>query len=523
MKKNHTMEKFETFDQLLFEISSKFVNLPAAEVDKEINNALKAIVEFLDIDQSVFGEFKDDGDSLLVMHGYTAYKWQENRGLVLNKIAPHVTRELRLGRVVNLARLPDEIPADWEEERAYVAKVGLKSCLGVSLKVGGSVLGVIIFESYRSFQTWTEQTLRQMRLLAQVFSNALERKQTEIKLNKAFTKIKELSELLKAENQYLRETISSQSRYEEVIGRSQAIRYVLGKIEQVAETNSTVLLLGETGTGKTLLAQLVHKLSPRKNKTMVKVNCATLPANLLESELFGHEKGAFTGAVTKKIGRFEIANGSTLFLDEIGELPLDLQTKLLRVLDEGEFERLGNAKSIKVDVRIVAATNRDLSHMVREGKFRSDLYYRLNVYPITVPPLRERKEDIPAMVFAFVKAFCKTMGRKVESIPKSGLDAIMGYTWPGNIRELKNVVENAMISNRTEILHLHPPESTLLDTREDLTFEDAERRHILSVLQRTGWQIKGPTGAAELLHLKPSTLYSKMKRLGIHPRSQKGL
>ncbi|WP_051284462.1 sigma-54-dependent Fis family transcriptional regulator [Desulforegula conservatrix] len=505
------------FERLLYEISSKFVNLPASEVDQEINDAIRQVVEFLGIDQSVFGEFKDDGNSLQISHGFTAHIWPETPGIILNSIVPNIIQRLKRGEVVNLSKLPADIPEDWKEEREYAERVGLKSCVGISLKIGGSVLGVIIFESYRKYQNWTEQSIQHMRLLAQIFASALERKQTDIKLRKAFKKIHELSEHLKAENRYLRETIISQTRYENVIGKSQAIRQVLGKIEQVAGTDSTVLLLGETGTGKTMFAQLVHMLSKRKKKTMIKVNCAAVPGNLLESEFFGHEKGAFTGAAARKIGRFEIANGSTLFLDEIGELPLDLQAKLLRVLDDGEFERLGSAYPIKVDVRIIAATNRDLFKMVHEGRFRSDLFYRLNVYPVHVPPLRARNEDIPDMVWAFVKEFSKSMDRSIKHISEKDMEAVINYHWPGNIRELKNVVENAMISNQGETLHIQPPENTQIDARKALSFEDAERDHIITVLKKTGGRIKGIGGAAEILMLKPSTLYSKMKRLGISP------
>lgn len=512
---NESTDNQIMFERLLYEISSRFVNLPASDVDTQINAAIKKIVEFLGIDQCVFGEFRDDGSPLKISHGFTTCTWPEKDGINLDDIAPNIIQRLKKGTVVNLSNLPHDIPEGWHEEQAYVAKVGMKSCVGVSLNVGGSVLGVIVFESYRNYQNWTDQSIQHMRLLAQIFANALERKQTDLKLRQAFNKIQELSEHLKAENRYLRETISSQSRYDHIIGQSAAMRLLLGKIEQVAETNSTVLFLGETGTGKTLMAQLVHMLSRRKNKTMIKVNCATLPANLLESELFGHEKGAFTGAVTKKIGRFEIANGSTLFLDEIGELPLDLQSKLLRVLDDGEFERLGNAHSVKVDVRIVAATNRDLDKMVREGTFRSDLYYRLNVYPVQVPPLRERTEDIPDMIWSFIKGFCKTMGRNVTHIPQKNLNAMMSYSWPGNIRELKNVVENAMISNQGSTLFLEAPERSLSHGQENLSFEGAERAHIESVLKKTGGRIKGTGGAADILMLKPSTLYSKMKKLGI--------
>jgi len=259
---------------------------------------------------------------------------------------------------------------------------------------------------------------------------------------------------------------------------------------------------------------------------MVKVNCATLPANLLENELFGHEKGAFTGAVSRETGRFEIAHNSTLFLDEIGELSVDLQAKLLKVLDEGEFERLGNARPIRVNVRIVAATNRDIDQMVKKGTFRSDLYYRLSVYPVHIPPLRQRREDIPEMVWAFVQEFCKTMGRNVRNIPEKSMKAMMNYSWPGNIRELKNVIENAMISSRKDTLDIRPPENALpctVDGMPDpLSHDNAERAHIINILKNTSGRVKGIGGAADILMLKPSTLYSKMKKLNIIPGFFKG-
>lgn len=503
------------FESLLYEISSKFVNLPASEVDQEINDAIRQIVEFLGIDQSVFGEFRDDGNTLQISHGYTNHIWPETPGIILNSIVPNIIQKLKKGEVVNLSRLPEDIPAEWKEEHDYAMRVGLKSCVSVSLRIGGSVLGVIIFESYRKHQNWTEQSIQHMRLLAQIFANALERKQTDIKLKKAFKKIHELSEHLKAENRYLREAIISQTRYENIIGKSGAIREVIGSIEQVAGTDSTVLLLGETGTGKTMFAQLLHMLSKCRKKTMIKVNCAAVPANLLESEFFGHEKGAFTGATSRKIGRFEIASGSTLFLDEIGELPLDLQAKLLRVLDDGEFERVGSSFPVKVNVRIIAATNRDLHKMVQEGKFRSDLFYRLNVYPIHIPALRARPEDIPDMIWAFVKNLSKTMNRNIENISEKDMESAISYNWPGNIRELKNVVENAMISSKGGTLNLRIPKPNDMKEKDSLAFSDAERDHIISVLKRTRGKVKGPEGAAELLMLKPSTLYSKMKKLGI--------
>lgn len=334
-------------------------------------------------------------------------------------------------------------------------------------------------------------------------------------LQSAFLEIKRLKDRLEQENIYLREEIELRHRHEEIIGQSQPILEMLNQAEQVAETDSTVLILGETGTGKELLADAIHRFSPRCDRSMIKVNCAALPATLIESELFGREKGAFTGAMSRQIGRFEIADGSTLFLDEVGEMPLEVQAKLLRVLQEGQFERLGNPRTIKVDVRIIASTNRDLAKSVREGRFREDLYYRLNVFTITVPPLRDRLDDIPQLVWSFVKDMETKMGKTIHKIPKRNLDALQRYAWPGNIRQLRNVVENAMILNRSKTLIIASPTETLHGREKNMTLDVLQRKHIKDVLKRTTWKVSGKGGAAEILGLKPTTLESRMKKLGI--------
>jgi transcriptional regulator with GAF, ATPase, and Fis domain len=290
---------------------------------------------------------------------------------------------------------------------------------------------------------------------------------------------------------------------------------VLGQVEQVAITDSIVLIQGETGVGKDVLARVIHNRSSRKNRVMVKVNCASLPPSLIESELFGREKGAYTGALTKQVGRFEVADGSTIFLDEIGELSLELQAKLLRVLQDGEFERLGSPQTIKVDVRVIAATNQDLMEQIRLGKFREDLYYRLNVFYIQMPPLRLRKEDIPVLVWTFVEELGEKMGKKNQTIPKKTMDALQSYPWPGNIRQLRNVIEQAMILSSDEKLQIQLPEYQRVGKADVHTLEQAERQHIIETLKITNWHIKGPNGAARLLALKPSTLYSKMAKLNI--------
>jgi formate hydrogenlyase transcriptional activator len=303
--------------------------------------------------------------------------------------------------------------------------------------------------------------------------------------------------------------------FPEIVGRSEAIRSVLQAVGKVAPTDATVLLQGETGTGKELVARAIHARSPRRGRAMVRVNCAALPASLIESELFGRERGAYTGAASRQAGRFEAADGSTLFLDEVGELPMDAQAKLLRVLQEGEFERLGSVVTRRVNVRVVAATNRDLPAAVRAGLFRDDLYYRLSVFPIRVPPLRERREDLPLLVWSFVRELASSMGRCVEGVSRRDMESLQNYSWPGNIRELRNTVERAMIVHDGALLRLQPPERDRSAAADVMNLEEIERRHILAVLERVRWRIRGEHGAAALLGLKPTTLESRMQRLGI--------
>ncbi|MFY9941303.1 MAG: sigma 54-interacting transcriptional regulator, partial [Desulfobacterales bacterium] len=341
------------------------------------------------------------------------------------------------------------------------------------------------------------------------------RKEMEARLRDQLEEIQCLKREVEQENLYLRSEIVLQYGHEGIVGRSPALKSVLAQVEQVAGTDATVLLLGETGTGKELLARTIHGLSQRKDRPLVTINCAVLPPTLIESELFGREKGAYTGALTRMAGRFEVAHRSTLFLDEIAELPLDLQAKLLWVLEDGRFERLGSTKPLQVNVRIIAATNRDLAQAVAAGRFRSDLYYRLNVFPIVVPPLRERPEDIPPLVWAFVKQNEKKLNKQVDRISHRGMEALKRYPWPGNARELRNIVEHAMITSDGGTLQVHPPDLNSDKVPPSGTLEEVERRYILDVLHKTSWRITGPDGAAGFLGLKRTTLQSKMKRLGI--------
>lgn len=333
----------------------------------------------------------------------------------------------------------------------------------------------------------------------------------------SLAEIKKLQEQLEAEKAYLQEEIKLENNDEKIIGQSEAVKYVLHKVGQIAASNTTVLILGETGTGKELVARAIHRLSLRKKQTMIKVNCAALPANLIESELFGHEKGSFTGSVSKHLGRFEIANEATLFLDEIGELPLELQAKLLRVLQEGEFERVGSSRTIKVDVRIVAATNRNLAEEVRHGRFREDLWYRLNIFPITIPPLRDRKEDIPLLVAFYVKKIGVRMGKIINFIPQNVMDSLIEYHWPGNIRELENVLERAMINSSGTKLRLADELRKNVNRvyEKPRKMEVVEREHILKVLEETDWKISGKDSASEILGLDRSTLRARISKLNI--------
>ena len=333
----------------------------------------------------------------------------------------------------------------------------------------------------------------------------------------ALSEIKTLKDQLEAERAYLKEEIELEYNHEHMIGQSNEIKYVFYKIEQIADTETTVLILGETGTGKELVARAIHGLSARKNRALVKMNCATLPSTLIESELFGHEKGAFTGAQARRLGRFEIADGATLFLDEIGELPMELQPKLLRVIQDGEFERLGSSHTLKVDARMIAATNRNLEEEVKKGRFREDLWYRLNIFPITLPPLRDRKDDIPLLVDYYVKIIAKRLGKSIEVIPSSVMAALQAYHWPGNIRELENVLERAVINSSGPKLRLvdslkKPSTETSTHSK---TLAAVEHDYILQVLEQTQGKVSGKNSAAEILGMDRSTLRARMRKLNI--------
>ena len=350
----------------------------------------------------------------------------------------------------------------------------------------------------------------------------LEKQKTEHEKSlaeKALEEVAILKKQLEDERAYLKDEIKLEHNHESIIGHSDGLKYVLFKVEQIAQSDTTVMVLGETGTGKELVARAIHSYSSRKNRALIKVNCAALPSNLIESELFGHEKGAFTGADRSHKGRFEIADKATLFLDEIGELPLELQPKLLRVIQDGEFERLGDSRTIKVDVRIIAATNRNLEEEVEKGRFRSDLWYRLNVFPITMPPLRERKEDIPLLTDFYINKISRRLGKEIKVVPQNVMNALLSYHWPGNVRELENVLERAVINSSSPKLHLADDlDKSYSHLSKDLkTLEAVERDYIIRVLEQTRWKVSGKNSAAQILGLNRSTLRARMRKLGIVP------
>jgi transcriptional regulator with GAF, ATPase, and Fis domain len=534
--KNRSAEKMSAFDSaspillrerlefetLLADMSTKFVNLPAGKIDQEIERVLQRIAEVLEIDRCSVAQFSDNRKKLRVTHAFAVPGVAPMPDLTLNETQPWYSETLFRCEAIVMSS-PDQLPPEAAVEKAYCLEQGIKSSVLIPLAVGGSFLGVVGFAALKTGREWPDVLVQRLHLLGVVFANALMRKQAEQKLHTAFIEIQNLKDRLEAENTYLREEISLQYSHEEFIGQSDTIKNVLKQAEQVAAMDTTVLILGETGTGKELLAQAIHKLSHRRERPMVTVNCAALPSNLIESELFGHERGAYTGAEFKRIGRFELANGSSLFLDEIGELSLSLQAKLLRVLQEKQFERLGGHDTLSCDVRVIAATNRDLLQAVRMGEFRMDLYYRLNVFPIVIPPLRDRRADIQPLVWFFVRSFCEKMGKRINTIPRTSMHTLCDYHWPGNVRELKNLIERALIVTSGETLQIDLPGNQGALNRETRTLDEVQKEYILSILELTRWRIRGRNGAAEILGLKPTTLESKMAKIGIHRPSNQYL
>ena len=510
------------FEELLSGLSARFVNLPPEAVDSEIEHGLREILEFLRVDRCGLIRPLPGETSWSITHAaYSEDVPPVPVGVILpSSINPWAYDQLtRKHEVVCFSNIED-VPPEANIDKRTWSEWGIKSNLVIPIATGKLVDHIIAINSVKRKQVWPDAVIPRLRLLGEIFVNALERKRMEYQLRQNLREIEDLKQRLENENLYLQEEIKLLGEHTEIVGQSLTLKKILAQAEQVARTDSTVLITGETGTGKELLARAIHSMSARKDRPMITVNCASLPPTLIESELFGRERGAYTGALTKMVGRFEVADGSTLFLDEIGEIPHDVQSKLLRVLEDGRFERLGSTKSLQVNVRIIAATNRDIAQDVKEDKFRKDLYYRLNVFPISIPPLRERPEDVPLLVWAFIKEFEKKVGKRIESIPRKSMEALQGYSWPGNVRELRNVIEHSMIVSGGRALDVHLPHLEPSERQEVTELKNIEREHLLNVLKKTNWRVAGQGGAAEALGLKRTTLQSLMKRLGLKRPSQ---
>jgi formate hydrogenlyase transcriptional activator len=508
--------KFET---LLSGLTATLVNLSAEKIDRQIEYVIQRVVEFCNVDRGTVFQIINDGTHVLSTHSWARQGYEgPPLGNIMDNILPWAIEQVRKGETLVWSSI-DDIPAEAAMERKVLLEEGQKSIVAIPLMTSGHVFGAVTFDSIRREKAWTSELVKRLKLIGEIFGNALDRKRQEEKLHQALEQIKELTRQLKNERNSLREEIKLEHNFDEIIGQSMAMRIVLGQVERVAPTDTNVIITGETGTGKELIARAIHSRSKRSDRPLVKVNCAALSSSLIESELFGHEKGAFTGAHATRIGRFELADKATLFLDEVGELAWEVQAKLLRVLQEGEFERLGSHKTLKTDVRVIAATNRDLEEEVRQKRFRQDLWYRLNVFPVPLPPLRERIDDIPLLVNWFVNKSARKLGKKINRIPRHVMNSFEAYPWPGNIRELENVIERAIINSMGTVLKLTNPTDLYMDATTarstSKSLPEMERDYIIQVLEENNWRISGDKGAALVLGLNPSTLRGKMRKLGI--------
>jgi PAS domain S-box-containing protein len=628
---DQVLEEAVQFDQLVRELAARFGSLPPEQFDEAVGDAQRRILEALDLDRSAVFQFVNGQDLVMTHHWARAGLPAVPPAISAAREFPWSLGKIRSGEMAYFSAV-DEVPD--AVEREALIRFGTKSRVACPLSIDGRVVGALAFSANRVARSWPPATVGRMRLVAEVFSAALARKQADLAIRtseqlfrtladhvpamirmsspsrlctwvnrqwldlvggcmdhqlgdgwirhvhpedvdayveaqakhvdacqpfslnyrvrrhdgewrfvldrstptyeasgafagylglcvdvteqvQAAREVERSRDKLRAENLYLQNEVKDRLGSGVIIGQSQAMRRVLAQVEQVAGTDSTVLILGETGTGKELFATRIHELSGRRGRPMVRVNCSAIPSTLIESELFGREKGAFTGALARQAGRFELADHSTIFLDEIGDLPPDVQIKLLRVIEERQVERLGSPKPIRVDTRIIAATHRNLELRIAEGIFREDLFYRLNVFPIEVPALRDRAEDIPLLVWRFVEEFSQRFSKRIDSIPKDNLAELQRYVWPGNIRELRNVVERAMIVATGPELRVALPVPAHETGTRSANLADIEKEHIRTVLERVGWRIRGPAGAAARLGLPPTTLETRMAKLGL--------
>jgi formate hydrogenlyase transcriptional activator len=502
-------------DALAGQISTDLLRLNPDDLDAELQRSLRQISEAVDAEQATLLSFGDHDELFEVVS-----VWARHGGTEPDAADGSLTMQivgLLHGDQVRIVRIPDDLAAPpFDAPDESFARV--RSAIGVPVRVAGHRASALILTSVRDAAIWNDPVVNRVQLIGEILTYAVHRRTQSRALRLREAELTRLSTQLKSEAVYLREEIQTLHGFNEIIGESAVLREALDRVREVASTDATVLLLGETGTGKELFARAVHDRSPRRHRTLVRVNCAALPPALIESELFGHERGAFTGAVSMRQGRFELADKGTIFLDEIGDLPPELQAKLLRILQEGEFERVGSSHIRKVDVRVITATHRSLTALTEAGQFRADLFYRLSVYPIRLPSLHERPDDIPRLVWFFVHRRQRALHRQIKRVPQAVMDTLQAYPWPGNVRELENVIERAMIRSTGDTLVLDnsfgPVTRSSARAHAD-SLDTVVRRHIEDVLRRCSWRISGKGNAADHLNLHPNTLRFRMKKLGI--------
>jgi len=524
-------DQLRRLEQVVSNIATRIVCSGANHINTEINNALAQIGETTDAELCTFLWSTNQDTSIYEVN----HEWIVDAaggavfsGVNLANDCPWLITQLKKKKRIHLANL-DDFDLEAPTEVKLLERTGIQSMIWEPFDATNGSSGYLGLGSVNREPQWSDDTFTQLRLIGNIIGDAINHQRAHNALEKAFNEIQDLKERLVVENETLRQEVEVLYADDELIGKSHVFRAAIFQAEQVAPTDSTVLLLGETGTGKGLIARRIHELSGRSQHPLVTVNCAALPASLIESELFGHEKGAFTGAIKQKIGRFELAHGGTIFLDEVGDLPTELQAKLLRVLQDQEFERLGSSTTRTVDARVIAATNRDLDQLIEQGEFRADLYYRLGVFPIRAPALRERRGDIPLLVWFFISELQHRLGKSFDEVSARAMNTLTAYDWPGNVRELRNIIERAMILSPGTVLELDnwfsgqrnfTRTSSQAHKSNGETIEEVERAHIEKVLVACDWKIRGKNGAAEHLGLKRTTLQSRMKKLGIErPRA----